>query len=76
MFGESDDGKLKSDTITLSTIHKSKGLESDNVYFLAPELIPSKYAETELDYFSENCLRYVAITRAKNKLIFVPLNNI
>lgn len=77
MFGESDDGKLKSDTITLSTIHKSKGLESDNVYIVGfDELIPSKYAETTLDYYSEDCLKYVAISRAKNKLIFVPLNNI
>lgn len=57
--------------VILSTIHKAKGMESDNVYFLYPDLIPSKYAETELELYAENCLRYVCITRAKKKLIYV-----
>ena len=56
--------------ITLSTIHRSKGLESNNVYFLQPELIPSKYAVTELELYSEKCLKFVAITRARNNLIY------
>lgn len=72
MFKDKEDR----DSITLSTIHKSKGLESDTVYILAPELIPSEYAKTELDVWSEKCLLYVAITRSKNKLIFVPLKNL
>lgn len=56
--------------ITLSTIHKSKGLESDNIYFLEPELLPSKYATTELALYSEKCLKFVAITRARKRLIY------
>lgn len=56
--------------ITLSTIHKSKGLESDNIYFLEPELLPSKYATTELALYSEKCLQFVAITRARKSLIY------
>lgn len=56
--------------IVLSTIHKSKGLESDNVYFLKPELIPSKYATTELSQYAEKCLKFVAITRARKNLIY------
>lgn len=67
MFSDdSDEG-----AITLSTIHKSKGLEADNVYFLYPELIPSKYAETVNERYAEQCLRYVAITRSKRRLIYV-----
>jgi len=58
------------DSIILSTIHKAKGLESDRVFFHLPELIPSKYAQTENELYQEKCLRYVAITRAKKELIF------
>lgn len=56
--------------ITLSTVHRSKGLESDNVYFLQPELIPSKYAVTELAQYAEKCLKFVAITRSRKNLIY------
>lgn len=56
--------------IILSTIHKSKGLEARNVYFLCPELLPSKYASTELELYAEKCLKFVGITRAKENLIY------
>ena len=39
--------------INLMTIHKSKGLETDNVFILRPELIPSKYAEKEWEVEQE-----------------------
>lgn len=64
--------KENKNSITLSTIHKAKGREADNVYFLMPQLIPSEYAQTELEKYSEKCLLYVAITRAKQKLVYVP----
>jgi hypothetical protein len=67
MFAESE----QKGAILLSTIHKSKGLESDNVYILQPDLIPSQYAETPLELYQESCLLYVAITRAKKKLIYL-----
>lgn len=68
----SDEKNLSNaDFVVLSSIHKSKGLESDNVFFLYPNLIPSCYAETPNDLYSEDCLRYVCITRAKKKLIYV-----
>ena len=60
----------ESNGVVLSTIHKSKGLEANNVYFLNQELIPSKYATTELAKYSEKCLKFVGITRSKNKLIY------
>lgn len=63
--------KTSDDAIILSTIHKAKGSEADNVFFLMPDLIPSKYAETMTEQYAEQCLMYVAITRAKNKLIYV-----
>lgn len=56
--------------ITLSTIHKSKGLEADRIFFLQPELLPSKYATTELALYAEKCLQFVAITRARKSLIY------
>jgi hypothetical protein len=61
-------------TITLSTIHKAKGMEWPVVGFVAPELVPSRWAkaaggvELEQDL---NC-KYVAITRAQKKLVFIP----
>ena len=57
--------------IMLSTIHKAKGLENDRVFFLLPELIPSKYATQDWQYEQERNLKYVGITRAKMELIYV-----
>ncbi len=56
--------------IILSTIHKSKGLEADRVFFLEPGLIPSKYAVTKLAVYAEKCLKFVGITRARKELIY------
>lgn len=57
--------------ITLSTIHRSKGLEADRVFILNSYLMPSKYAKTECDIQQENNLHYVAITRAKKELTYI-----
>jgi superfamily I DNA/RNA helicase len=57
--------------IVLSTIHKSKGLESDNVYILNQELMPSKWAKKPWEIEQEQNLIYVAYTRAKHKLSFL-----
>lgn len=67
MFGN----ESKKDIVMLSTIHKSKGLEADRVFFMLRQEIPSKYAITKEELFSEQCLRYVAISRAKNELIYI-----
>lgn len=58
--------------ILLSTIHKAKGLENDRIFFICPELIPSKYATQDWQFEQEQHLKYVAITRAKKELIYVP----
>ena len=57
--------------IMLSTIHKAKGLENERVFFLCPELIPSKFATQPWQYEQENNLKYVCITRAKKELIYI-----
>lgn len=64
IFSDADNKKA----ITFSTGHKSKGLESESVLIINPELIPSKYATTEDQIIQENNLLYVMLTRAKNNL--------
>lgn len=61
----------ESDGIQLSTIHKSKGLESDRVFIIHRDLIPSKFAQTQWQIDQEYNLLYVAYTRAKKYLGFV-----
>jgi superfamily I DNA/RNA helicase len=57
--------------VCLSTIHKSKGLENEVIHILCPELIPSKFAEQDWELKQEENLKYVAITRAKSKLVYL-----
>jgi hypothetical protein len=57
--------------ICLSTMHKSKGLESERVFILHPELMPSKYAKLSWQLEQEKNLEYVAYTRAKTFLGFI-----
>lgn len=70
LFGDTPEGQ-KPRVFTLSTIHKSKGREWDRVFILHPELIPSRYAKQDWQMEQETNLLYVAITRAKNELIYV-----
>ena len=72
------DGIFSDDTkkgVLLSTIHKVKGLETDCVYFLLPELLPSKYAVQPWQIEQEQNLRYVALTRARKELVYVSGEN-
>lgn len=57
--------------ICLSTIHKAKGLEADNVYILCRSCMPPKRAKREWEKEEEMNLIYVAYTRAKHVLGFV-----
>lgn len=58
--------------LTLSTMHKAKGLEWDRVFIYMPELLPSRYARQPWQLQQEMNLSYVAITRAKKELYYVP----
>lgn len=57
--------------VTLSTIHKAKGLEWTTVFLLDWNLLPSRYAETPAAKTQERNLQYVAVTRAKLDLRFI-----
>lgn len=57
--------------VCLSTIHKAKGLEAENVYVLCHSMMPSKLAHHDWEKVQEQNLQYVAYTRAKNKLGFI-----
>ena len=52
-----------SGTIKLLTVHKAKGLEADDIFILDEDLIGDKDQEPNL--------RYVAITRAKQRLTYI-----
>ena len=70
MFNENNGG------IILSTIHKAKGLEADNVYILCYSSMPSKLAKKKWEKEAEENLIYVAFTRAKRRLGFISENEI
>ncbi len=62
--------------ITLATIHTSKGFEWDTVYILNKHLIPSVYATQPWQLEQEDNLMYVAITRAKNTLVYIDSDDL
>ncbi|MEN7546766.1 UvrD-helicase domain-containing protein [Rapidithrix thailandica] len=67
----SADNETDEDSVTLMTIHMSKGLEFKNVYIVGLEenLFPSQLMlESRADLEEERRLFYVAITRAEQKL--------
>ena len=62
--------------VHLTTIHKAKGKEWDEVLILDPYLMPSKYAEQPWELLQEDNMAYVAVTRAKQILHYADSNNI
>jgi DNA helicase-2/ATP-dependent DNA helicase PcrA len=61
----------KTDAVTLSTIHSAKGLEYGAVFVagVAEGLLPYEKSKTEAEIEEERRLMYVAMTRAKERLI-------
>lgn len=57
--------------IILSTIHKSKGLESDKVFIIERDQLPAPWVKKDWEIQQESNLEYVAYTRAKEELIFI-----
>jgi DNA helicase-2/ATP-dependent DNA helicase PcrA len=57
------------DTIVLSTVHKSKGLEAERVFIIQPQFLPMP-TPIGWQWQQEKNLKYVAITRAKKELIY------
>ncbi len=69
-----DDGKKN--VLTLCTVHKSKGLEWNRVFILGRyKYMPSKWVKKDWQIRQEQNLIYVAYTRAKQELYFLPDND-
>ena len=60
--------------LTLATVHKAKGLEAPRVFILEPDLMPSRWATQEWQQEQERNLIYVAVTRALETLVYLPLD--
>lgn len=58
----------RTDQVTFSSVHRAKGDEADTVYLLN---IPGRAPAREWQVQQNRNLRYVALTRSKNRLIFV-----
>ncbi len=72
LYSEVDELTEEDDSIRLMTIHSAKGLEFDTVFLVGAEegLFPGyRSIGSEQDIEEERRLAYVAITRAKRKLI-------
>lgn len=67
--------KEKEDCIKLMTIHKSKGLEADRVFYIerfdSKRLLPSLFATKDWQVVQETNLKFVMLTRSKRSIIFI-----
>jgi DNA helicase-2/ATP-dependent DNA helicase PcrA len=71
MFTDESNGASLS-RVTLSTVHKAKGLEFPTVFILDfDKYMPSKYAKRPWQIVQETNLIYVAITRAMERLVYI-----
>jgi DNA helicase-2/ATP-dependent DNA helicase PcrA len=66
--------KGKENALKLATIHKSKGLEAERVFWLESSKCPSNWAKQPWQQQQEINLCYVAATRAKNELYLIELD--
>jgi DNA helicase II / ATP-dependent DNA helicase PcrA len=57
--------------VVLATIHRTKGLEADRVFWLNHDYV-SKWAKKDWQVEQEINLCYVAATRAKKELVLIP----
>ena len=70
MFTDAANGESRG-RVTLSTIHKVKGLEFPTVFLLDWHLLPSRFAKAAWQRTQEKNLQYVAITRAMERLVYI-----
>lgn len=62
-------------TLTLSTVHRSKGREWPRVFVLGRrQFMPSTFARQAWQLVQEDNLIYVACTRAKSELVYVDVD--
>lgn len=65
LFGEETTG------IMYATIHRSKGLETNRIFLICPELLPHPKCSKDWQREQEKNLQYIAITRAKVEFRYV-----
>ena len=59
---------------TLATIHKAKGAEAPRVFILEPSLLMPEWVKQDWQRQQEKNLAYVAVTRALETLVYLPLD--
>jgi len=70
LFNDTD----SEDAIKLSTVHRAKGLEANNVFVMCPECLPLEWnGQQDWEKEQEMNLKYVAITRARKNLYWVDI---
>lgn len=57
--------------VVFSSVHRAKGLESENVFILRNDLMPHPKAKQDWEQIQESNAQYVAYTRSKESLYFV-----
>ena len=62
----------KSEGVCLSTVHKAKGLEANRVFIVEPETMPAPWVKKPWEMEQEANIHYVAITRARKELVYIP----
>lgn len=66
--------KGKEHSISLSTIHRAKGLENNRVFILSYDKLPGK-GKKDWETIQERNIHYVALTRAKDALFLVSTDD-
>lgn len=66
VYEKSASQKKSNNNVQLMTLHKSKGLEFDNVFLIGVD--EGKFPNLKADIYDEARLMYVGVTRAKNNL--------
>ena len=67
------DPQLKGDVLTVTTKHRSKGREAENV-IISPNMArrsARRYAASPAGFEEENCVAYVAATRTRQRLVLI-----
>ena len=75
LFSNTDKDGMPQSKVVLSSIHRAKGLEADNVFILHPEKLPHPMATLDWEIEQEYNIKYVAITRSMDTLYFVETEN-
>lgn len=63
--------KIPQNCVRISTVHKAKGLEADNVFVLNEGKVVKDFRNSLEQQFQEKNLSYISITRSKHNLYLV-----